>query len=73
MCNFSFSQELKTQNCDQKGCSDCHPLYPGIGKTEVSYKNGKLDGIQRLYYTDEKLWQEISYKNGKIEIGRAHV
>jgi antitoxin component YwqK of YwqJK toxin-antitoxin module len=36
----------------------------GRPKSEASYKNGKMDGIQREYYDNGKLQQETEFKNG---------
>lgn len=35
--------------------------------TVENYKNGKLDGLRRVYYPNEKLAEEMMYKNGLRE------
>jgi len=35
--------------------------------TSENYKNGKLDGIRKVFYKEGKIAEEISYKDGKKE------
>lgn len=65
--SISNAEELKGQACSpEKSCPDCHEYYPGL-KFEPAYRNGKIDGLQKMYYRDGKLAEEITYKNGKID------
>ena len=32
-----------------------------------NYKNGRLDGVKRTYYTDSKIKREVTYKEGILE------
>ena len=43
----------------------CYPS--GNLRMEKSYKNGKLDGIIKVYYENGELGAERIYKNGKLQ------
>jgi antitoxin component YwqK of YwqJK toxin-antitoxin module len=63
--NPAFSNNPQDKNCDQTNCTECEQIFPERGETDYSYKNGKLDGIQKIYYKNGKLSEEMIYKNGK--------
>lgn len=66
---FVFSQEV--QECKnskdlQNGCIKTTRT-PYGSKIITPYKNGKINGIQKIYNADNYLEQETSYKDNKIE------
>ena len=67
--NSALGDNPQNKNCDQTDCSECPQVspYPDMGKTELNYKNGEYDGMQRIYYKNGKVWEESIYKNGKID------
>jgi antitoxin component YwqK of YwqJK toxin-antitoxin module len=65
--NLAFSDNSKDKNCDQSNCTECPQIFPDSGETDYNYKNGKLDGVQKTYYKNGKLFVESTYKNGKAD------
>jgi len=63
----SFANDSKLEDCPEQGCSECQQIYPDMGKTEFHLKDGKLDGLQKIYHKNGALAQEINYKDGQID------
>lgn len=47
------------------GKSTFYNKYPNPIASITPYKDGKIDGIERVYYADESLKYEIEYRNGR--------
>lgn len=66
---FAISQELsecKNTKDLQNGCIKTSKT-PYGGKILTPYKNGKINGVQKIYDSEGKLEQTTPYKNNKIE------